>query len=307
MKNFLLAFIVFLVYSVFGMWYYACNVKGLCTKNDTVNTVNTVVDEQTETPEVKQVVAPKPVIDNLSSDSFAIRDSEGNTIFSFTDNLSITSNNSIITIPRTSRSFKDSIFSFLNKNQDKELVITGLRSNTETENIGLERAKQVKADLEKFGINADKISVEESVREFSFDANGKTLGGLNFTFKTLSKDRLAQIESGIANKILYSGFASKGFKPDNTLRAYALELKNYLDKYPSKSATITGHTDSVGDDIANDWFGMERAKNVKNYLVSLGIVETRLEALSKGETSPIDTNNTLEGRRKNRRIEININ
>jgi len=261
MKNFLLAFIVFLVYSIFGMWYYACIIKGLCAEN---TTTNPIVQDTIDPPEVDQVIT-KPIIDNLSSDSFAIRDIDGNAIFSFADNISITNNSNSINIPNSSGSFKDSIFSFLNKNQDKELVITGLRSSTENENMGLNRANQIKSDLEKFGVNADRISVEEEVKEFAFDANGTMLGGINFTFKNLSEARLSKIESGIANKILYSGFASKGFKPDNTLRAYALELKNYLEKYPNKLATITGHTD------------------------------------------PIDTNNTLEGRRKNRRIEIDIN
>ena len=59
--------------------------------------------------------------------------------------------------------------------------------------------------------------------------------------------------------------------------------------------------------MANDWYGMERAKNVKQYLVSQGIDGSRLFASSKGELEPIESNATLEGRRKNRRIEIKIN
>ncbi len=250
---------------------------------------------------------PAVIIDNLSDDGFIVRDANGKPLFSFPENLQINNKEGSVLISQSINEFKDSIFKYLNANQDMELLITGLRNTTENSVIGLERANEVKAILEDFGVNADKLSVNDAIREFSYLADGTFKGGINFTLKKLSNERLSEIESGIANKTLYSGFASKQFRADNTLQAYAFELKNYLDKYPNKKATIIGHTDSVGDNIANDWFGMERAKNVKRYLVSQGINEARLTALSKGEKEPIDTNGTLEGRRKNRRIEINAN
>lgn len=308
MKNFFVALLVFLVYSLFGMWYYSCIIKGLCS-NDAVSATTSTPENSVTKQSIDIEKETKKVVlkDNITSDGFVIRDAQQNEVFTFLENININSSEGTVLIPNSLASFKDSIYAYLNTNQNKELIITGLYGSNETNTIGLERANEVKAILEDFGVNSDKLSVTTKVADLQFDNQGNSVGGINFSFKNLSKERLTEIESGITNKILYSGFGSKQFAPDNTLQAYALELKNYLLKYPNKKATITGHTDSVGDEIANDWFGMERAKNVKKYLVSQGISENKLTALSKGETAPIATNGTLEGRRKNRRIEIKVN
>jgi len=287
------------------MWYYSCIVTGLCTDNQTDNT--SVKTDTPVKPENAIPVKEFKSIDNLTADGFVVRDVNGKSLFSFPENLQINNKEGSIFIPKSIEEFKDAIFNYLNANQDIELVITGLRNSEDNLTIGMDRANEMKAILEDFGVNADKLSVADGIRTFEYNPDGTFKGGLNFTLKKLSDERLSEIESGIANKTLYSGFASKQFRADNTLQAYALELKNYLGKYPDKTGTITGHTDSVGDDIANDWFGMERAKNVKKYLVSQGIASSKLRVLSKGEKEPIDTNGTLEGRRKNRRIEIKVN
>ena len=303
MKNFLFAFAVFLFYSVFGMWYYSCIVKGLC-ENDTLTNTPVQVETTTINTEIEKEI---PTFDNLSDDGFVVRDENGSPLFSFPENLQINNKEGSVLIPESTDEFKNAIFKYLNDHQDMELMITGLRNDNESDTIGLGRANEIKAILEDFGVNADKLSVNEVKRTFDFKPDGTFNGGINFTLKKLSESRLSEIESGIVNKTLYSRFASKQFKADNTLQAYALELKNYLNKYPNKKATITGHTDNIGNNIANDWFGMERAKNVRRYLVSQGISSAKLTALSKGEKEPIDTNRTSKGRRKNRRIEIKVN
>jgi len=287
------------------MWYYSCIVKGLCNDNPSNSTSiesDTILNPEIAVPE-KEIKS----IDNLTEDGFVVRDANGESLFSFPENLLINNKEGSIFIPESISGFKDLIFNYLNANQDMELVLTGLYNAEDKLTMGMDRANEMKAILEDFGVNADKLSIEDGLRTFAYDSDGTFKGGLNFTVKKLSVSRLSEIESGIAYKTLYSGFGSKQFRADNTLQAYALELKNYLNKYPNKTAAITGHTDSVGDDIANDWFGMERAKNVKKYLTSQGIANNRLKAFSKGEKEPIDTNGTLEGRRKNRRIEIKVN
>ncbi len=305
MKNFLLAFFVFLIYSIFGMWYHACVIKELC--NDVSENIeqNVVVDQN----KVTQEEIDKPIVKSDNPEpSFVYK--KGDLEFNFPDNLGLKTLNSEVAFPEGSESFKKSIFNFLNKQQNKELVITGLYNTEEskTDNqLGIKRATYIKELLVDYGINTNRITVDSKESGFSFDSNGIYKGGILFNFIDISEEKLKTIESGIENKTLYSGFGSKEFSADNTLQAYALELRNYLDKYPNKTASIVGHTDSVGDEIANDWYGMERAKNVKQYLESQGIDNDRLMASSKGETEPIESNATLEGRRKNRRIEIKIN
>ena len=286
------------------MWYHSCIIKEICTDTITENNVIIETGAITNSNEVSETIQKEP------SNIFELKDENGNIIFTFPDNLGVSASNNLVNFPNGSGEFNESIFKFLNENQNKELLITGLFNSDESNNngaLGLSRANFIKDILVKFGINADRISVSNKLKDFRFDSNGMYKGGVLFDFVDLSEEKLKEIESGIANKTLYSGFGSKEFRTDNTLRAYALELKSYMNKYPNKSANIVGHTDSVGDLEANDWYGMERAKNVKRYLESQGIIENRLIASSKGETEPIDSNGTLEGRRKNRRIEIKVN
>jgi OOP family OmpA-OmpF porin len=66
----------------------------------------------------------------------------------------------------------------------------------------------------------------------------------------------------------------------------------------------TGHTDSVGTDAYNQKLSERRAAAVKAYLVSKGIPSSKVTTIGKGETQPVATNKTKEGRQKNRRVDI---
>lgn len=66
----------------------------------------------------------------------------------------------------------------------------------------------------------------------------------------------------------------------------------------------TGHTDNAGSDAANQKLSERRAVAVKNYMVSQGIPAAKITTLGKGESQPVATNTTAEGRAKNRRVDI---
>ena len=83
-------------------------------------------------------------------------------------------------------------------------------------------------------------------------------------------------------------------------------LKAVMDKHPEIKVTVTGHTDNVGKDAANLKLSQNRADNIKKMLVLKGIAADRITAIGKGESEPVETNSTPEGRAKNRRIEITI-
>ena len=70
---------------------------------------------------------------------------------------------------------------------------------------------------------------------------------------------------------------------------------------------IAGHTDSVGDESYNRYLSEQRATSVKAYLVARGVDEGRVRIAGYGEAKPRATNDTIEGRRLNRRVEIRIN
>lgn len=85
-----------------------------------------------------------------------------------------------------------------------------------------------------------------------------------------------------------------------------VNLKNVMDRNPKVRVLITGHTDNVGKPANNLDLSQRRADNFKKILVGKGIDGSRIETVGKGDTEPIDTNKTKEGRARNRRIEVSI-
>jgi len=77
-----------------------------------------------------------------------------------------------------------------------------------------------------------------------------------------------------------------------------------LAQCDSTPISITAHTDSVGEDAYNQALSERRAASVVEYLAGRGIDTTRISADAFGESQPIDTNNTAEGRSRNRRVEL---
>lgn len=77
-----------------------------------------------------------------------------------------------------------------------------------------------------------------------------------------------------------------------------------MKKVDVEMVIATGHTDSVGTDAYNQKLSERRATTVKEYMVSQGIPAAKITTLGKGETQPVATNKTAEGRAKNRRVDI---
>ena len=79
-----------------------------------------------------------------------------------------------------------------------------------------------------------------------------------------------------------------------------------LAEQPAMRVRIEAHTDAMGNDQANLTLSTARANAVRDYLITRGIAADRLEAKGYGETLPIDSNATADGRARNRRIEFTI-
>lgn len=84
------------------------------------------------------------------------------------------------------------------------------------------------------------------------------------------------------------------------------KLLNLLNLNPKLKMEISGHTDNIGDEKENQLLSQNRAKSVYDYLISKGIDAERLKFVGYGETAPIDSNESAEGRQNNRRTEIKI-
>ena len=101
-------------------------------------------------------------------------------------------------------------------------------------------------------------------------------------------------------------FATNKTRILSTSEQALTDLYMYLSRNPEVRVKIVGHTDSVGKDAANQKLSDGRANAVMNELIERGIAADRLQAEGRGETQPVDTNDTPEGRQNNRRVESEI-
>ena len=79
-----------------------------------------------------------------------------------------------------------------------------------------------------------------------------------------------------------------------------------LKEYDKTLVVVSGHTDSDGSASFNQTLSEERAQSVANYLQSQGVNPVRLETIGFGETQPLASNSTAEGKAQNRRVEITL-
>ncbi len=97
---------------------------------------------------------------------------------------------------------------------------------------------------------------------------------------------------------------------ESTLLAQSYEelqkLLQILFRYPAMTIEVGGHTDARGAIDYNQYLSESRAKAVVDYLITNGVDQRRLQYNGYGKSKPIDTNDTDEGRARNRRVEFRI-
>jgi len=119
------------------------------------------------------------------------------------------------------------------------------------------------------------------------------LRGVNFKF-----DRPKKGEKDIAPSLA---------EPTKDSLAILDQTVDTLKRYPQVRVLVAGHTDNVGTAAYNQSLSERRAKIVYDYLIAHGIDQSRLDPpVGYGLTKPIDTNDTAEGRARNRRTELDV-
>jgi outer membrane protein OmpA-like peptidoglycan-associated protein len=117
---------------------------------------------------------------------------------------------------------------------------------------------------------------------------------------------LKKIELGVSYTLPDILFATDSYELSLGSKRVIAEFKEFLDKNPKLHIAINGHTDNSGNAEKNLVLSQQRAKAVYHFLVSMGIAPSRLTAQGFGQTRPVDTNATAEGRARNRRTEFVI-
>ena len=125
--------------------------------------------------------------------------------------------------------------------------------------------------------------------------------------KELNNIELDIIVSKAGDEIILKNvqFSNNSFDLNNTSKKELDKLLNYVLEY-NINIQIEGHTDSNGDKDQNLILSQNRAKSVKNYLISKGVKEENLTYLGFGDSKPISDNETEEGRALNRRTSFKI-
>jgi outer membrane protein OmpA-like peptidoglycan-associated protein len=84
------------------------------------------------------------------------------------------------------------------------------------------------------------------------------------------------------------------------------QVAQTLSEYPKTAIDVLGHTDSDGTEAYNQALSERRAQSVASYLSSHGVASVRMATMGYGETRPIASNETIDGKAQNRRVEIKI-
>jgi outer membrane protein OmpA-like peptidoglycan-associated protein len=117
------------------------------------------------------------------------------------------------------------------------------------------------------------------------------------------------LETPVAEKIILRGvnfdFDKDGIRPD---AAVILDeaARMLTEAHTGARVRVEGHADSTGPEAYNQGLSERRANSVSGYLASRGVDASRLTPLGFGESSPIASNDTREGRALNRRVELQV-
>jgi len=275
MKGVILGLIAFVVWSAFSIHHYNCNIFNLCNNL------------------IKNYTVP-----------FSIDDKAG---FKLNSNYNLqyeygkanwTNNFDYLPL--------EEIKQYLVKNKAINLVVIGKAFESEENNsqVAEQRAINIKNQLVEHQINAKRIKISKTIiptleEEYDFYS-----GLTNFKFQ-IDSSKLVQLKNKSIN--LYFEFGKDEIEMTDSLLQYFKQVKLYLNNNKTQKALLTGHTDDIGNEIANNNLGLERANVMKNILVELGINKSQISVYSKGELQPIADNTKKENRRLNRRVEIIIN
>jgi outer membrane protein OmpA-like peptidoglycan-associated protein len=142
---------------------------------------------------------------------------------------------------------------------------------------------------------------------------GSQLQVIKITYPPEQKSEQRPAESAIEQQLkekkkvdiygIYFDFASDQLKPEST--PVLEEIAGVLKDDPDWKLTVSGHTDNVGGDVYNLDLSKRRAAAVKQALVTqYHVAPERLSTDGFGASRPVDTNDTLAGRARNRRVEL---
>lgn len=156
------------------------------------------------------------------------------------------------------------------------------------------------AETKPAATEAQEVSAEEDKKPQEEKSTTKT----DDTNKiTVDLDKTTD-KKNVSSARLYFPFRSSKPELADSTAEYFDDLISFLKANPKATVKVIGHTDNVGDADINEKLGLQRAERIRTQLIKRGAPADRVEASSKGESTPWVSNKTEEGRNKNRRVEV---
>ena len=320
MKNFIIAFLVFLIWSFFGLWLYSW--LNPVKQTDRLSDI-TPIETNEEVPLVGLDTLDIPITDTLNlseniqntfeeeplSKVLRATNQDGDVIFLFSKGITIFKDTSTVVIPPEILDFKYKINTYLVEHPKEEVQILALYAASEkikNPNLGIRRGNKIRDILESVGIPREKLAVKSMIKDFNYDLNGAFPYGISFNFKPLDTIRLNSLKFRLPeDKTIYPKLVNNDIFVNDVLKELLEEVKNVLSSNPNVRVEIIGHTDNIGNANDNYVLALKYSRQVRWYLINKGgLDKDRVIALSEGESKSIANNNTEEGQFLNRRIEV---
>jgi len=206
--------------------------------------------------------------------------------------------------------FKSEILAGLEDNNILEIVgiyYEGEENNTEFEDIGLARADELK-NLFINAVGEDRIQV----RSNKLDHAGATKEGyyscaeFNWIAGVEEEEEAYSpvefLEDRTIIRFPYNSVEKDvDYQIDDYLETLAIQLKEN-----GTTVRLTGHTDNKGNEERNEILAHRRAKMIRDILREKGVRRSQILTFTRGESEPIASNDTEEGRHENRRVEVQV-
>lgn len=125
--------------------------------------------------------------------------------------------------------------------------------------------------------------------------------------KDLSNAKVERVGEGI--KVTFNSgilFTTNSYELQAPAKENIASLAKILNKYPDTNILVEGDTDNEGSEEYNQRLSERRAQSVADYAKGLGVVGSRFTTIGHGESNPVASNETVEGRQQNRRVEVAI-
>ena len=178
---------------------------------------------------------------------------------------------------------------------DQQAALEQKKAALEQKQAALEQKQAAEAETEKARQAAAKAEAEKG------QLRAQLLNQLNSILQT--RDSARGLIVNMSDVLFDTG--SYTLKPG--AREKLAKISGIVLAHPGLTLQIEGHTDSVGTDEFNRQLSERRADSVRDFLAEQGVPASSITARGFGKSQPVATNDTAEGRQRNRRVELVVN